>query len=137
MPIKKSFTPSVPRPYWWDEECSAIVKKRKEALSEFKKQGNFINYLQYQNISANVKRTFKLKQKNSWKMFLNKLNKNTPLTEIWNTVRSICNKHHQKRKPQLDESLIQKILDTLAPSSAAGPIFNENMGSFICCTSNF
>lgn len=119
MKVKKPFTPVTPKPYWWDDECTNIIKRRKEALNNYKIQSNWNNYLNYQKISALVRRTFRLKKRESWSRYLNKLNRSTSIAEIWNIVRSISNKKHCNDRPIIPEKTILSVLDNYTPSTAA------------------
>lgn len=119
MPVKKAFTPVSPRPIWWDEECVKMVEKRKTALKNYRIHSNYNNYIIYQNLAAQAKRLFKNKQRGSWINFLNKLNKNTPLTEIWKFVKRLNNKSFQCPKKPISKDLIDDILNKIAPPSAS------------------
>lgn len=126
MPLKGSFKPIATRPIWWDEECSNMVKLRQEATSRYKMLSNLDNYLQYKNIEARTKLLFKHKYRESWKSFLNKLNKSTPPSEIWNFIKRINNKNYSFKKTPIPNDLIENLLDYFAPPFAANIKVREN-----------
>lgn len=117
MPFKKPFKPKVTRPCWWDDDCLRMIQLRKETLKKYKCQSNLDNYLAYKCIAAKTRRLLRQKQKNCWISFLNKLNKSTPASDIWRIIKSINNKSYQYKKPVIPSSIIDQLLDILAPPS--------------------
>ncbi|XP_074026539.1 uncharacterized protein [Leptinotarsa decemlineata] len=118
MTEKLPFQPSFSRPLWWDEECTQITKQRKEKLSNYRTLSNYDNYLEYKNIEAKTKLLFKKKSLDCWVTFINRLNKNTSPTKIWQFMKKISNKNYQIGRTTLHPELIDKLLDNLAPSFA-------------------
>lgn len=86
--------PFVPTP-WWNEECEKAIQNRREASSKFRKQSNYENYLQYKKCEAIAKRTFIQARRNSFQEFCNNLNRTTPITKVWRTVKSFKNRFAQ------------------------------------------
>lgn len=120
MPVKKTFVPKNLRPLWWDEECTNIVKKRKDTLSTYKRNSNLENYVAFKNVEAQSKRLFKQKSRDCWRSYISKLNTGTPITNVWKMVRGISNKNKKQNSSALPDSLIEDALDRLAPASAQG-----------------
>lgn len=106
------------QPIWWDEECSSMFKKRRNALIAYKRLSNMDNYLAYKVIEAQAKRLFKIKSRTTWRSFLNKINKNTPLSDIWRFIKSMKdNSHLTSNSNKLSEQIIEQLMDILAPPS--------------------
>lgn len=119
MKINQPVCIKTPHPLWWDEECSAKVLQRKKALLEYKNLSNWDNYLKYKNIESQTKLLFKTKSMNSWKDFLNNLNKNTPIDKIWNFIKKISNKKYCNSQSYASTEMIDKLLDYFAPPTAS------------------
>nr|CAH7743648.1 unnamed protein product [Callosobruchus chinensis] len=120
MPLKKPFICNSPQPVWWDEECSNFFQLRKRALNRYRLQASLENFITYKKTSAQVKKLFKQKQRSSWVSFLTKLNRRTPIKDIWKFVKSINRKALNTKSP-IPEDLIEQFLDKLAPLSASSP----------------
>nr|CAH7721985.1 unnamed protein product [Callosobruchus chinensis] len=119
MPQKKPFKPKVPNQIWWDDECRKTIAKRKETLNNYKRLSNMENYIAYKNIEAATKVLLKRKQRESWRAYINKLNKSTPPREIWKIVKSLNNKTVSRK--QLSSDLIESLLDIYAPATVVQP----------------
>lgn len=115
MNIKRPFVPKMRNPIWWDEECANIVRLRKEALFNYKRTSNLDNFNVYKCLDAQAKRLFLLKSRENWRGFLSKLNKNTPPTQIWNYLKKITNPLFKSNRQMLSQSLVEEVLDRLAP----------------------
>lgn len=101
---------------WWDEECSRILKARKESIKKFKNNGNLENYIDIKRTIALSKKVFKSKKKQSFKNFCEKLNVNTPTSKIWKTVRNFKTYHSPNEYNQLPrDTLAEEILQKITP----------------------
>ncbi|KAK9680555.1 hypothetical protein QE152_g39002 [Popillia japonica] len=76
-------------PPWWDVECTNIIEKRKQILKEYKKNRTLSNYLRVRETLAYSKRFLKKKKKDSWRTFCSGLSSNTPIAEVWNTLKKL------------------------------------------------
>lgn len=115
MSLKKPFIPASRCPLWWDKDCSDIDKQRKNALSRYKRLSNYENFCIYKNIEAQAKKLFKQKSRKSWENFVNKLNKNTPSSLIWNTMKRISNKNYRTPIKPINKEIIEGVLDRVCP----------------------
>ncbi|XP_050498825.1 probable RNA-directed DNA polymerase from transposon BS isoform X1 [Diabrotica virgifera virgifera] len=107
-------------PPWWNTECDTIIKERQEALTEYKKNANFNNYIKCQASMAKTKKNLKLIAKKSWKDFVSSLNKNTPTTTLWKQARKL-NRKSIPNAYNLDNTLEDEIFDKIAPPSVKPP----------------
>ena len=78
---------------------------------------NLENITKYKNIEAQAKRLLKQKSRTCWRNFVNKLNRNTPLADIWKFVRRMSNKN-TKPNILISNDIIENALDMLAISQA-------------------
>lgn len=127
MPHKKPFLPKHRVPIWWDGECDEIVRRRKAALVAYKQVSNYKNYNSYRNVDAQSKRLFRGKSRESWRTYVSKLNKGTPISKIWDMIKKISNKNRNTRdKTSLCEELIENILSHLAPATVQAALDLDN-----------
>lgn len=76
---------------WWNAECSRLVAKRRYAKNRLKKCQNRENIMKLREAENEVKfYTAELKRK-SWQEYVSTLTSTTPITEVWNKIRSIRN----------------------------------------------
>lgn len=126
IPIKRPLTSKSSRPIWWDEECYDIMKSRLDALKTYKSISNFDNYLKFQKLDAQAKRTFHKKRRNSWKNFISKLNKSTPISNIWTYIKKIANKNPNVNKQPIPTAIIDEHLNKIAPPTATNNQYLRN-----------
>ncbi|VEN60735.1 unnamed protein product [Callosobruchus maculatus] len=88
IPILKPFKiKRRPPSPWWDQECADAVEQRTNALIVYKQNCSIENFLNCKKVFAETKRLFKQKSKTSWKLWVSRLNKNTPIKELWRQAR--------------------------------------------------
>ncbi|KAI8440895.1 hypothetical protein MSG28_009195 [Choristoneura fumiferana] len=68
----------IPSPPWWDAECTAAIKERKNAERKYNDSGLSEDFIDFQKISARTKRLLKKAKKKGWKGFCESLNPRTP-----------------------------------------------------------
>lgn len=130
IPIKKTFTPSRKHPVWWDDDCSAVDLRRKEALMQYKRLSNFENYCLFKNQEALARRVFKEKSRKAWLEFINKLNKNSSPHYIWNTMKRLSDKNFNTNQKTIPKTLIDEILGNICPPYVPSmpPLIYINIG---------
>lgn len=85
--LKNVANNKIPSPPWWDHECTAAIKKRKEAEKQCRDSLTMQNYLCYKNVSSASKRLLKRKKKEGWQRFCSSLSPDTPSTVVWNNIK--------------------------------------------------
>ena len=91
--IPKSSTK--PRKYhcpWFDKDCHNAIASRKHALRVFKNHPSSQNHQLYNIQRAKTRQIIKLKKKESWHNYVNKLNYRTPTKKIWDMIKKITGK---------------------------------------------
>lgn len=111
--LKKPFIPNNKTPPWWDEECSEVIKKRKQALRNFNANRTLENYLEHRKVSAYSKRFLKYKKRKSWNAFCSSLNKDTPISQVWRKIRNF--KQPSIRTATLPDNHLYTFLNNLTP----------------------
>lgn len=86
--FKKRSSPPAP---WWNDECSKAVTLRKQALSTYRKNSSYQNFLTFKKQKA-LKKTFKKAKRAGWKSYCETLSPLTHMTAIWKTVKRFRNR---------------------------------------------
>lgn len=111
---------------WWDDQCTRVINDRTTALILFKASPNTENYINLKKYVAKAKKFLKNKKKQKFKEFVSSLNRNTPISKIWETVKKFSFAKgyiSNSRLPnsETSESILEKIpvstdLELLPPS---------------------
>ena len=85
--------------HWWNDECKKAIKDRNKALYNYKKDRSDITKLvTLKEKQAIARLTVRRAKKASWDKYVEKINKDTSLTEIWKYTKAINGKSSPKRK---------------------------------------
>lgn len=114
IPLKQEKFNMKPGNIWWDDDCSVLIKQRKEALNEFKNHPTLQNYIKAKQIIAKTKRDFKYKKRTKFKIFCATLNRNTEITKIWNTIKKFNNQQNTRNNKGPNTQITEAILSNLA-----------------------
>jgi len=92
--IPKTFTKNTkPNRPWINDECKQAIKERKSALNDLQRHPTITNLETLRVKRAKARRTIQTAKKNSWRSFVTKINKNTPMRKIWNMIHKIQGKN--------------------------------------------
>lgn len=116
FPLKRSSSKKIPSPPWWDKECSDAIKARKAAEANFSRSMTRENYSNLNKISAETKRLFRNKKRDSWKTFCGSISPITPPSLIWTKI----NRYRRSWSPIYHEccptqSWADLFMDRIAP----------------------
>ncbi|CAH2226773.1 jg16556 [Pararge aegeria aegeria] len=87
IPLKRAKRDFILSPPWWDEECTNIIHKRKDAEMSYKISMTHENFLEYQRADAKVKRVTSKKKKTGWTTFCESLDPRSPSTLVWDRMK--------------------------------------------------
>ena len=76
---------------WWNDDCQRAVARRKRALMRYKRCICQPHLIDLQRERAATQRIIRQTKKNSWLKFIGSFTVSTPLSKIWNMVRSFNN----------------------------------------------
>ena len=88
---KHSTSSYFPKP-WWCDECKDAKRKIETAFKHYKRNKTLQNYVTYKRLRAEFTNLVKIKQGESWINKCNKVNINTPMSEIYSFMRSVKGK---------------------------------------------
>lgn len=87
FPKKSKSKKNLLSPPWWDTECSAAIRNRKEAEKCYNVSMTPENFLKYQKAAATCKKTLNKKKRNGWKRFCENLSPRTSSSQVWKSVK--------------------------------------------------
>lgn len=88
IPLKGVHRDWLPSPPWWDGECTAMVKQRKEAENKYASNLNMDNFLNYKKTCAQTKRLLSSKKRIGWKRFCENLSPRTSASLVWKKIKA-------------------------------------------------
>lgn len=80
-----------PKP-WFDSEVQNAIKERKKALRKFNSQPIQANLDNFKILRAKARRLVRQKKRDSWRIYISKLNSRTPSSKVWQMVKRIQGK---------------------------------------------
>jgi len=83
---------TIPPAPWWNGVCEEALLRRKEAISSYKNNPTFSNYLTLKRLDAVDKRTFKKGKRKGWRDFCLSLSPSTPIAYVWRIIKSFKNR---------------------------------------------
>lgn len=118
IPIRKLRSKNISSPPWWDKECTAACKKRKEAERTYTFTMTTQNFLNYQKIAAEVVKLLRIKKKAGWNSFCTSLSPKTPSTVIWKNIKKFRGSFIVNNTSLDTSSWIESFSQKIAPPSA-------------------
>lgn len=76
---------------WWTVQCSTALSERKRAAAHYRFSPSAVNYERYMTSHKNFREVIRKAKETSWVQFCEKLNRSTPIREIWSTIRKMKN----------------------------------------------
>ena len=114
---------------WYNEDCKKAIKQRKHALSRFCKYPTKENLNNVKIHTAKARRTIKASKRNSWKVYVSKLNHKTPIKKVWDTIRKISGKTKSPSYTHLNTCRETKATNKEDIANTFGETFLNNSSS--------
>ena len=86
---------------WWSQTVGNAIARRKRSFRQYLRHKNNFFLVIRNKERARCQKIVRQAKRNSWKSFLNQLNYRTPLSKIWNLVRSLSGKRSYSSLPIL------------------------------------
>lgn len=83
-------------PPWWNDECWRAIRKRKTAWTRYRRTVTLRNLLRFKQARAEAQRTIRRSKRESWQNFIESINSKVSVTEAWNKINRLLNKHGTK-----------------------------------------
>ena len=74
---------------WWNDKCEEAVRAKKHSLNVYKRNPTLQNLINFKKNKAKARNVIKESKRKSWKTYVGRINRFTPLRDIWNIIRSI------------------------------------------------
>lgn len=74
---------------WWNKECDEAIRKRNKAFRVLRRFPTPDNLIQYKYCRALVRKVIKSAKKSSWREYCSSLSGETPISQLWSTVRKM------------------------------------------------
>lgn len=112
---KKSSVVGIPSPPWWDQECSAAIKKRKEAEKRYKLHSTTENFDVLAEIMTSTRKLIKRKKWEGWKVFCSSLAPDVSPSTVWNNIRRFRTAFKESTPPLIHDPTLELFIDNIAP----------------------
>ena len=116
---KTSGTPRrIPVP-WWTDDCRDALRARRRAFRKFDKHSTTDNLIAFRKARAVARRTIQEAKRASWREYVSKLNRFTPVTQVWSQIKRISGQLSSTPLPVLKVGN-QDILNSLDVANEIG-----------------
>lgn len=100
---------------WWDDECTKVIKLRKALIKQYKISKTMDAFIIANRYIALSKRTLNKKKKAHFRAFCASVNRETPIGEVWKSVRNLSRTFFNNRRSNCSLPNAENFLDSLAP----------------------
>lgn len=107
----------IPSPPWWDQECTAAIKARKQAEKKYCEEMSEENFELYLESARSAKKVFKKKKYDSWQSFCASISPEVSPSEVWRNIRRFRSAYNNSPTSKLPLILADQFMDHLAPPS--------------------
>ena len=88
IPRTSGFPRRTPVP-WWTDECRDAIRARKRAFRVFDRHSTTENLIAFRKARALARRTVQEAKRASWREYVGRLNRFTPLSQVWSQIKRI------------------------------------------------
>ena len=88
IPRTSGFPRRTPVP-WWTDECRDAIRARKRAFRAFDRHSTTDNLIAFRKARAFARRTVQEAKRASWREYVGRLNRFTPLSQVWSQIKRI------------------------------------------------
>ena len=74
---------------WWTEECREAIRARRRALRAFDRHATTENLIAFRQARAAARRTILQAKRASWREYVGRLNRCSPISQVWSQVKQI------------------------------------------------
>jgi ribonuclease HI len=103
---------------WWDDECTQLIKERKDVMHEYRINFSLENFLKAKAVQAKVKRKLRQKKRQGWQKFCSSLSPQSHSSYVWMMIRRFKGSFSSSSPKANIDSWLSEFLNRLAPSYA-------------------
>ena len=89
---------------WWGPDIKSILSQKKQAYRRYCRTKLVVDKIEFNRLRALSRYKIKQARKNSWRKYVNSLNKDTPMKSVWKKFRKIDGKYTNAQQPILEEN---------------------------------
>ncbi len=116
-PFKHKYSP------FWNDDCSAAKKTRKEAEKELRKCNSVMNLIAYKKSKVAFRKIYAKNKKEYWENYCASLNYNSKTANVWKTVKNIKGKDIAQNFAGVSKD--KEIVDKKKLADKFAKVFNE------------
>ena len=98
---RTSGKPRKPPVPWWTEACGDAIRARRRAFRAFDHRSTTENLIAFRRARAYARRVIQEAKRSSWRNYINSLNKNTHLSQVWSRIKRISGRYSSSPLPVL------------------------------------
>lgn len=114
IPLKKVNNSNTTGNPWWDDECTTILKQRKQHIANFNEHPNIENYILAKKQIAMTKKVFREKKKLSFTKFCDNLNRNANIAQVWKKINKFNGQKQKNKKHNINDEMRKQVLKNVA-----------------------
>ncbi|XP_062527025.1 RNA-directed DNA polymerase from mobile element jockey isoform X1 [Bombyx mori] len=115
---------------WWNQTCTAAIEQCRKVYLQFKSDPSMENYISFKKQQALKKLSLNKEREASWTAFCELLNRQTPLSTIWKTIRKFNKTYHNNNiKSSTNSSWIQDFLNKFSSNPQSQVNFNIHVSN--------
>ena len=103
---------------WWTDACRDAIRARRRSFRKFDRHSSTENLIAFRKARAFAKRTIQEAKRVSWREYVSRLNRFTPMTQVWSQIKRISGQFSSTPLPVLHVDGH----DILSPSDVANEI---------------
>ena len=107
--------------FWWNNSCKETLDLARRQLRKLNKTHTPYNVTEYYRLNAIALQIIISSKRTSWREYLQKVNKDTPLPQLWRVFKSL------ERKPQTNKKIVIEKNNTIIRDPAD---LGEEFGKF-------
>ena len=86
---------------WWTDECRNAIRARRRASRAFDRQATSENLVAFRRARAAARRTILEAKRASWRRYVERLNRCSPISQVWSQVKQISGRFSARPLPVL------------------------------------
>ena len=86
---------------WWTDACKNALRARKRTFKQFDRRSTTENLIAYRKAKAFARRVINEAKADSWRDYVNSLNRFTPTTQVWARIKRIAGRCNSVTLPVL------------------------------------
>ena len=113
---------------WWSKECQEAIRARRRAFRAFDGHATTENLIAFRQARASARRVILEAKRLSWRRYVEKLNRFSPVSQVWSQIKQISGRFSAPSLPVLRVHG-QDVLHPLDVANEIGRAFADRCGT--------